>query len=297
MSVAIVHRPKVTPVCQEHAVLYPHQYNQIIQAALQEDLARGGDLTSQALIPPAHTSELFIQAREPGVLAGSAIVAAVFAQLDEHVTVTFCTEEGAALQAGQTVASIQGPTRSILAGERTALNFLGHLSGIATATADLCARVHPYNSMITCTRKTLPGLRALQKYAVRVGGGYNHRMALDDAVLIKDNHIALAGGVAQALKRARAAVGHMVAIEIEVDTLEQLEEALAHGARIILLDNMDLETLSQAVQRCAGQAITEASGGITPDRVHDIAATGVDVISVGWLTHSARNLDFGLDVL
>lgn len=279
------------------AELFPHQYSHLVQMALEEDLARGGDLTSQALIPVAHESELFICARETGVLAGRALVAAVFAQLDERVQVDFHCQDGAQVQPGQVLARIQGPTRSILAGERTALNFLGHLSGIATATADLCARVQPYDSKVTCTRKTLPGLRALQKYAVRVGGGYNHRLALDDAVLIKDNHIALAGGIAQALTRARETVGHMVAIEIEVDTLEQLDEALEHGAQIILLDNMDPDTLRVAVRKCAGQAVTEASGGITPERIHEIAATGVDYISVGWLTHSARNLDLGLDVL
>ncbi|HLR82649.1 MAG TPA: carboxylating nicotinate-nucleotide diphosphorylase [Paenalcaligenes sp.] len=279
------------------AELFPHQYSDLIQTALQEDLARGGDLTSQALIPLSHESELFICARETGVLAGSGLASAVFAQLDERVRVDFHSEDGAQIHPGQVLARVQGPTRSILAGERTALNFLGHLSGVATATADLCARVHPYDSKITCTRKTLPGLRALQKYAVRVGGGYNHRLALDDAVLIKDNHIALAGGIAQALEKARKTVGHMVAIEIEVDNLVQLDEALEHGAKIILLDNMDPDTLLRAVRKCADRAVTEASGGITPERINEIAATGVDYISVGWLTHSARNLDLGLDVL
>lgn len=280
-----------------NAELYPHQYADVVQRALEEDLARGGDLTSQALIPSTHESELFIVAREAGVLAGSAVAHYVFEQLDSGIEVTFQSKDGATLEAGQVIARIAGPTRAILAAERTALNFLGHMSGVATATADLCARVIPYSSRITCTRKTLPGLRALQKYAVRMGGGVNHRMALDDAVLIKDNHIALAGGVAQALQKARAAVGHMVAIEIEVDTLAQLDEALAQGAQIILLDNMSIEQLQQAVERCAGQAITEASGGIRPEQVHGIAATGVDYISAGWLTHSTRNLDLGLDVL
>jgi len=277
--------------------LYPHQLTAIVQRALDEDIARAGDITTQALIPADHLSELVIVAREAGVLAGQAVAETVFQQLDPELYVHFDIADGQPLQAGQLVATIRGRTRSILAAERTALNFLGHLSGVATATADLCARAQPYPSKITCTRKTLPGLRALQKYAVRVGGGYNHRLALDDAVLIKDNHVALAGGIKAALEKARAAVGHMVAIEIEVDTLEQLDEALSHGAQIILLDNMDLETLSAAVKKCAGRAVTEASGGITPDRVHDIAATGVDYISVGWLTHSVRNLDLGLDVL
>lgn len=297
MSVTVLHSPKIQAAEVYQAELYPHQYNHLIQIALQEDLARGGDLTSQALIPASDESQLFICAREPGVLAGAEIAAAVFTQLDARIVVDFKSLDGAELQQGQVIASVQGPTRSILAAERTALNFLGHLSGVATATADLCRRVQPHTSKITCTRKTLPGLRALQKYAVRVGGGYNHRMALDDAILIKDNHIALAGGVAQALDKARRAVGHMVAIEIEVDTLEQLDEALSHGAQIVLLDNMDLETLSVAVEKCAGRAVTEASGGITPEQVHDIAATGVDYISVGWLTHSVHNLDLGLDVL
>lgn len=297
MTITAYPSPQVAAEDLFTAELYPHQYSELIQTALQEDLSRGGDLTSQALIPSTHESQLFICAREPGVLAGSAIASAVFAQLDPQVAVDFQCQDGAQIETGEVLARIQGPTRSILAAERTALNFLGHLSGIATATADLCARARPYASKITCTRKTLPGLRALQKYAVRVGGGHNHRMALDDAVLIKDNHIALAGGIAQALDRARRAVGHMVALEIEVDNLEQLDEALAHGAQIILLDNMDPSTLAAAVQKCAGRAITEASGGITPERINEIAATGVDYISVGWLTHSANNLDLGLDVL
>lgn len=279
------------------AELYPHQYAEVVQRALQEDLSRGADLSSQALIAPDHESTLYIVAREAGVLAGAAIASYVFAQLHRAIETEFYCVDGTAIQAGQTIARIAGPTRAILAAERTALNILGHLSGVASATADLCARVKPHHSKITCTRKTLPGLRALQKYAVRAGGGVNHRMALDDAVLIKDNHIALAGGIAQALQKARAAVGHMVAIEIEVDTLAQLDEALAHGARIVLLDNMSLEELQVAVQRCAGQAITEASGGIRPEHVPAIAATGVDYISAGWLTHSARNLDLGLDVV
>ena len=277
--------------------LYPHQFAAPVQQALQEDLARAGDITSQALIPQNQQSELFIVARVPGVLAGSTVAKHVFTQIDDELTVQFNHAEGEHFEAGQALARIDGRTRSILAAERTALNFLGHLCGVATATADLCARVQPHASQITCTRKTLPGLRALQKYAVRVGGGVNHRLALDDAVLIKDNHIALAGGVGAALQKARAAVGHMVAIEIEVDTLEQLDEALAHGAEIILLDNMPLPMLAQAVARCKGRARTEASGGIQPEQVNAIAATGVDFISVGWLTHSARNLDLGLDVL
>jgi len=191
---------------------------------------------------------------------------------------------------------VRGPARAVLGAERVALNLLGHLAGIATATAALVAAVAPHRTAVTCTRKTTPGLRALEKAAVRAGGGANHRFGLDDAVLIKDNHVALAGGVETAIGRARAAVGHLVKIEVEVDTLAQLEAALRAGPDAVLLDNMDTATLAEAVRRVAGRAVTEASGTITLATAPAIAATGVDLISAGWLTHSAPALDVGLDL-
>lgn len=203
--------------------------------------------------------------------------------------------DGAALAPGMEIACIRGNARAMLTAERAALNFLCHLSGVATATASIAQAIAGYGVRVTCTRKTLPGLRAVQKYAVRVGGGSNHRYGLDDAVLIKDNHIALVGGVEAAVRRARAGIGHMVKIELEVDTLAQLETALALGVDVVLLDNMDLDTLRQAVVMARGRAITEASGRITPDTAAAVAATGVDRIAVGWLTHSAKALDIGLD--
>ncbi|MCY1304208.1 putative nicotinate-nucleotide pyrophosphorylase [carboxylating] [compost metagenome] len=203
--------------------------------------------------------------------------------------------DGDFLAAGTTIARVSGSSRSILAAERTALNFLGHMSGVATATANLVKAVQGTKAAIVCTRKTMPGLRALQKYAVRAGGGMNHRFALYDAVLIKDNHIAVAGSVGEAIQRAKANAGHMVKIEVEVDTLEQLLEAMAIGVDAVLLDNMSPAQLREAVKIIDGRAIAEASGGITPETVAAVAASGVDLISVGWTTHSAPNLDIGLD--
>jgi nicotinate-nucleotide pyrophosphorylase (carboxylating) len=204
--------------------------------------------------------------------------------------------DGAAVRPGDVIASIEGPSRGLLTAERTALNFLGHLSGIATVTAGIVAAVEGTKAAIACTRKTTPGLRALEKYAVRAGGGMNHRFALYDAVLIKDNHVAIAGGVTEAIRRARAGVGHMVKIEVEVDTLDQLREAMAIGVDAVLLDNMTPDQLREAVDIVAGRAITEASGRVTPSTAAEIAASGVDLISVGWCTHSAPTLDIGLDM-
>jgi len=204
--------------------------------------------------------------------------------------------DGSTVQSGTTLATVCGPARAILTGERVALNFLGHLSGIATSTRGIVDAIAGTRARVVCTRKTTPGLRALEKYAVRCGGGRNHRFGLDDAVLIKDNHVALAGGIAPALERVRRAVGHLVKIEIEVDSLAQLREALDLGADVVLLDNMPLETLREAVAMAKGKAVTEASGGINPTTAAAIAATGVDLLSVGWLTHSAPALDVALDV-
>jgi len=203
--------------------------------------------------------------------------------------------DGAQLQPGAEIALIRGPARGMLTAERTALNFLCHLSGVASATASIVAAIGAGHTKVTCTRKTMPGLRAVQKYAVRVGGGSNHRYGLDDAVLIKDNHVAIAGGIDAAVQRARAAIGHMVKIEVEVDTLEQLRVALRLGVDVVLLDNMDLDTLREAVALVDGRAVTEASGRITPETAPAVAATGVDLMAIGWLTHSARVLDIGLD--
>jgi nicotinate-nucleotide pyrophosphorylase (carboxylating) len=229
-------------------------------------------------------------------VAGLAVATAAFRLLDPRLAVDLAARDGEDASAGELLATIAGPARSLLSAERTALNLLGRLCGIATTTRDLVAAVAPYGAKIVCTRKTTPGLRALEKYAVRAGGGSNHRFGLDDAVLIKDNHRALAGGLKIAVERARAGVGHLVKIEVEVDTLEELKEALDLGIDAVLLDNMSIETLQQAVAIAKGKAITEASGGITPKTAPEIAATGVDLLSVGWITHSAPALDVALDI-
>ncbi len=264
--------------------------------ALAEDLGLAGDITSAAVIPADHRSSLVMAARQQGVIAGLDAAELAFQLVDPAITVVRHIEDGSAVEAGDIIATISGPSRGLLTGERTALNFLGHLSGIATVTAGLVRAVEGTKAAIACTRKTTPGLRALEKYAVRAGGGMNHRFALNDAVLIKDNHVAIAGGVAEAIRRARAGVGHLVKIEVEVDTLQQLREAMEVGVDAVLLDNMTPEQLRQAVAIVDRRAITEASGGVTPVTVAAIAASGVDLISVGWCTHSAPTLDIGLDM-
>jgi nicotinate-nucleotide pyrophosphorylase (carboxylating) len=240
---------------------------------------------------------LVLRARQPGVVAGLDVAACAFQMVSPAIRLSAERPDGNVVAPGDIIATIDGPARSLLTGERTALNFLCHLSGVATATASLVAAVSATDAHIVCTRKTTPGLRSLEKYAVRAGGGSNHRFGLDDAVLIKDNHIALAGGIRTAVERAKANAGHMVKIEVEVDTLSQLEQALALGVDAVLLDNMTVEQLRQAVAMARGRVITEASGGITPATAPAIAATGVNLISVGWLTHSAPALDIGLDYL
>jgi nicotinate-nucleotide pyrophosphorylase (carboxylating) len=242
-------------------------------------------------------STVVLSAREAGVLAGLPVAELAFELVDPAIRFEAHLADASAMNAGDVIATISGPSRSLLAAERTALNFLSHLSGIASATAELVAAVGGTGARITCTRKTTPGLRALEKYAVRAGGGTNHRYALHDAVLIKDNHIAIVGGAAEAIRRARANVGHMVKIEVEVDNLDQLAEALEIGVDAVLLDNMDAGMLRQAVTMVGGRAITEASGRVTKATAPAIAATGVDLISVGWCTHSAPILDIGLDYL
>ncbi len=266
-----------------------------LRTALEEDLGLAGDITSAVVIPANHRSVVTAMARNSGVIAGLDCAELACALVDPAIKVTRHVEDGTAVEPGTRVASFEGPSRSLLTAERTALNFLGHLSGIATVTSGLVRAVAGTKASIVCTRKTTPGLRALEKYAVRAGGGMNHRYSLADAVLIKDNHIAIAGGIAPALERAKSATGHMVKIEIEVDTLDQLREVLEIGADAVLLDNMDPETLRKAVAMVDGRAITEASGGITPDTAAAVSASGVDLISLGWITHSAPTLDIGLD--
>lgn len=267
----------------------------LVRAALLEDLGRAGDLTTDAIVPADAVAQTRLVARQDGVLAGLDLARLAFRALDPAIEFRVAQRDGAELAPGTEIATIRGNARAMLSAERVALNFLCHLSGVATATASIVRAIAGHGARVTCTRKTMPGLRAVQKYAVRVGGGSNHRYGLDDAVLIKDNHIALAGSVETAVQRARAGVGHMVRIELEVDTLAQLETALALGVDVVLLDNMSLDELRQAVAMARGRAITEASGRITPDTAAAVAATGVDQIAVGWVTHSAKVLDIGLD--
>lgn len=270
-------------------------YEPLVRAALAEDLGRAGDITTDAIVPESHRLSATIGARQDGAIAGLDIAIMAFRLLDPDIRVDVHLPDGSRVKPGDAIATISGPARGILSGERVALNFLGHLSGVASATAGIADAISMYKAKITCTRKTMPGMRALQKYAVRCGGGANHRFGLDDAVLIKDNHVAVAGGVTEAIARARAHVGHLIKIEVEVDTLTQLEAALAARAEAVLLDNMSLDDLRRAVAMTAGRAVLEASGRITPESAPPIAATGVDLLSAGWLTHSSRVLDVGLD--
>jgi nicotinate-nucleotide pyrophosphorylase (carboxylating) len=269
----------------------------VVREALLEDLGRAGDITTDSIVARDAMSTCVIAAREAGVVAGCDAARLAFRLLDPNILVTISRPDGSRVVPGDIVLHLQGRTRAILSAERVALNLMCHLSGVATCTAALVEAARPHKARIVCTRKTTPGLRALEKHAVRAGGGANHRFGLDDAVLIKDNHVAAAGGVRAAIERARASVGHLVKVEVEVDTLQQLEEVLAieHGADAVLLDNMSPEQLRQAVAMVQGRLITEASGRVTVASVPAIAATGVDLISAGWITHSAPVLDLGLD--
>ena len=267
----------------------------IVRHALEEDLGRAGDITSELTIPPETRSSAKLAARKPGTIAGLIVAQTAFRLVDPRLTFEVHTPDGSTVAAGTVLAHIEGAARSLLTGERVALNFAGHLSGIATATRALVDAVKGTRARIVCTRKTTPGLRLLEKYAVRCGGGFNHRFGLDDAVLIKDNHLVAAGGIKPAIERVRAGLGHMAKIELEVDRLSQLEEALSLGIDTILLDNMPPETLRQAVAMTKGRATLEASGNITLATVRAVAETGVDYISSGAITHSAPNLDLGLD--
>ena len=264
--------------------------------ALAEDLGLAGDVTTDAVIAPEATASAVFAARKPGVIAGLQVAAATFRHLDPAVKIQVFAPDGEAVEPGKVIARASGNARALLTAERVALNFLGRMSGIATLTRRYVDAVAGTRAQIADTRKTTPGLRAFEKYAVRAGGGMNHRIGLFDAVLIKDNHIAVAGGVGQAVAAARARVGHMVKIEVEVDTLDQLGEALQHRIDAVLLDNMTPDQLAEAVRFVAGRAVTEASGGVNLDTVRAIAEAGVDLISVGALTHSAMVLDIGLDI-
>mgnify|MGYP000918067182 CR=1 FL=1 len=267
----------------------------IVRAALWEDLGRAGDLTSDAIIPADARATVQLVSREQGVIAGTDCARLAWELVDPRIEVRDLLPDGSRVQPGTVIGTASGPARGLLTGERVALNFLGHLSGVATGTATIADAIAHTRARVADTRKTIPGLRALQKHAVVAGGGSNHRFGLDDAVLVKDNHIAVAGGVTAAVEAARAHVGHLVKIEVEVDSLDQLRELLPLGADAVLLDNMTPDQLREAVAIVGGRMITEASGRITPATAVPLAAAGVDLISVGWLTHSARVLDIGLD--
>jgi nicotinate-nucleotide pyrophosphorylase (carboxylating) len=279
------------------AFLSPFAIEEAVSRALAEDLGRAGDVTSIATVPAGLAGRAVVAARQAGVIAGLPLVEAAFRKLDPDVKLTAHGRDGSAVTAKTVLMAVEGNARALFGAERAALNFLGHLSGIATATAAFVSLIAGTGARVCCTRKTTPGLRALEKYAVRCGGGFNHRFGLDDAILIKDNHIAVAGGIGAVLARARAVAGHLVKIEIEVDTLDQLREVLDTGlADAVLLDNMDPATLKAAVGLVAGRLVTEASGGITQASAAAIAATGVDYLSSGAITHSSVNLDVGLDM-
>lgn len=269
----------------------------IVRAALAEDLGRAGDITAQACVPADARLTADFVARRGGVVAGLACVRLAMAELDPSVRIDPLSADGQAVPAGTTLVRVSGSARAILTAERTALNLLGRLCGIATLTQDFVDAIAGTNASITDTRKTTPGLRALEKYAVRCGGGTNHRFGLDDAILIKDNHVAACGSVGEAIRRAKAFAGHLVKVEVEVDSLLQLREALAHDPDVIMLDNFTVEDMREAVKLVDGRIKLEASGGITLDTVRGFAETGVDVISVGALTHSAKVLDIGLDAV
>jgi nicotinate-nucleotide pyrophosphorylase (carboxylating) len=267
----------------------------VVRAALAEDLGRAGDVTSQACVPADARFRAVFAARQPGVIAGLACARLAIAELDPTATFETHIKDGSLVSAGTALATVEANARALLSAERVGLNLLGRLSGVATLTRAYLDAVAGTRAMIVDTRKTTPGLRALEKYAVRCGGGVNHRFGLDDAILIKDNHIAACGSVGEAVRRAKAAAGHLTKVEVEVDGLDQLEDALTHGPDVVMLDNFSLEDLAEAVRRTAGRAVLEASGGVNLTTVRAIAQTGVDVISVGALTHSASVLDIGLD--
>ncbi len=292
-----------TETLTERSLLYPGGFispleiEDAVTRALAEDLGRAGDVTSIATIPPGTPCRTVLAARKAGTIAGLPLVAACFRKLAPDIEIKPQARDGDSVAAKTVLMHINGDANAVLSGERVALNFLQHLSGIATATAAFVRKAGGGKTRICCTRKTTPGLRALEKYAVRCGGGFNHRFGLDDAILIKDNHVAVAGGIRAVLERARASAGHLVKIEIEVDSLEQLQEVLDCGlADVVLIDNFDVASIRKAVTLVAGRLVIEASGGITLDTIAEITATGVDYASSGALTHSAPALDIGLDI-
>jgi nicotinate-nucleotide pyrophosphorylase (carboxylating) len=276
--------------------LNPIAVDEIVRRALLEDIG-AGDITTEATVPADKLATAVLLVKEEGVLCGQSVAQAVFRTYDPSLTYEILVPEGSKVVAGTEVARISGNARSILTAERVALNFLQRMSGIASITRRLSDSIKYYHARLVETRKTTPGLRILEKYAVRVGGGLNHRYGLHDAILIKDNHIAVAGGVRQAIVAARKVASHTSRVEVEVDTLEQLQEALDGGADIILLDNMDPDTMRKAVEMTAGKATLEASGGITAANLEEVARTGVDIISMGALTHSVKSLDISLDII
>jgi len=279
------------------AFISPLEIEAAVTRALAEDLGRAGDITSIATVPEDARGRAGVVVRKAGVVSGLPLVEASFRRLSPQIAINAASRDGEAVTAGAKLMTIEGDARAILSAERTALNFIGLMSGIATATAEFVKRIAHTKARVICTRKTAPGLRALEKYAVRCGGGFNHRFGLDDAMLIKDNHIAVAGGIEAVLKRAKAAAGHLVKIEIEVDSLDQLEEVLRVGlADVVLIDNFDLDAMRRAVAMVAGRLVVEASGGINLQSAAAIAETGVDYLSSGSLTHSVQNLDIGLDI-
>jgi nicotinate-nucleotide pyrophosphorylase (carboxylating) len=277
--------------------LSPLEIEEAVTRALAEDLGRAGDVTSIATIPVGTPCRVVLVARKAGTIAGLPLFAATLRKLAPEIEIIPAVRDGATVEAKTALMHVNGDARAVLSAERVALNFLGHLSGIATATNAFVRKVGTHKTRICCTRKTTPGLRALEKYAVRCGGGFNHRFGLDDAILIKDNHIGVAGSIRAVLERARAKAGHLVKIEIEVDSLAQLQEVLDTGlADVVLLDNFDVAMMRQAVAMVAGRLVIEASGGITLDSIAEIATTGVDYASSGALTHSAPSLDVALDI-
>ena len=289
--------PTSTSLLYPEGFLSPLEIDAAVERALAEDLGRAGDVTSIATIPAGTPARAIVVARKAGTISGLPLVAAAFRRLAPDIDIKASARDGDSVATKTELMIIAGDARAVLSAERAALNMLGHLSGIASATAEFVKLTKATKIRICCTRKTTPGLRALEKYAVRCGGGFNHRFGLDDAMLIKDNHIAVAGGVRPVLERARANAGHLVKIEIEVDTLDQLAEVLETGlADVVLLDNMNIADMRKAVAMSAGRVVLEASGGITLETIAAVAATGVDYASSGWITHSAPNLDVGLDI-
>jgi nicotinate-nucleotide pyrophosphorylase (carboxylating) len=279
------------------AFLSPLEIEAAVTRALEEDLGRAGDITSIATVPEDAPGRAVVAARQSGVIAGLPLVEAAFRKLAPGIEIVPHARDGAAIQGGTKLMTVSGNARAILGAERVGLNYLGHLSGIATATAVFAKRIAHTKARVVCTRKTTPGLRALEKYAVRCGGGFNHRFGLDDAILIKDNHLAVAGGIKAVLRRAAEVAGHLVKIEIEVDSLDQLKDVLDVGiADVVMIDNFDLDSMRKAVAMVAGRLVIEASGGITLESAAAIAETGVDYLSSGALTHSVQNLDVGLDI-